>query len=126
VVVMTIAYGRFSITRARRVALEESWFLRFELRPELARPMGWFPWAPIDAWLERSVPDDRVVNARQVYPVSSRRAAVLLGTHVETVRRHRERGWITERQADRFAIALGLHPLILWPDFYDELAVPAA
>jgi hypothetical protein len=42
--------------------------------------------------------------------------------HVErrTVSRHRAAGWLTPWTADRYAVALGLHPAVVWPNWYDE------
>jgi hypothetical protein len=68
----------------------------------LTRP-GVFPFGPVDA---------------QVAHLSSRDVAELIGCESSCVR-HWRRGarLLTVAKADAFACALGLHPLLLWPDF---------
>lgn len=42
-----------------------------------------------------------------------------IGIHAETVHRARDRGWLTLDMADRIAVALGLHPILVWPGEYE-------
>lgn len=49
------------------------------------------------------------------------RASRVLGVSRSTIHRWR-RGGLTCRTADRVAIALNLHPAILWPDWLDDVS----
>lgn len=45
--------------------------------------------------------------------------AVLLGCSVDNVQRWVRQGWLSDRSADRVAIALGRHPSFFWPAWFD-------
>ena len=43
--------------------------------------------------------------------------AAAVGVEIRTMWRWRSAGYLTELQADRAAIALGVHPTAIWPDW---------
>jgi hypothetical protein len=108
----------------RAAALLEAHALRAEHRATLAAGRR-FPWQPVEAFLRGSVrpeigPDGHLVA------FTDRLLAQHLKVHGQTVGRWRRAGWLSERQADEIAVALGLNPLNLWPDYYEPEAVSAA
>ena len=66
------------------------------------------PWAPLD----RQLPD------------SARDAAEILGITRRSVVRYRTTGAFPAEHADAFAVAVGLHPLNLWPEWVGPIASP--
>ena len=80
------------------------------------------PIEPLEAWFEAHHPCDneRAHSAEQHHGrVSGARLAGLLGVKPATVRMWRQRGGIPLYSADRAAVALGVHPCELWPDWWD-------
>jgi lambda repressor-like predicted transcriptional regulator len=47
-----------------------------------------------------------------------RAMATVAGVSRRTLYRWRSGARVSERHADRCAVALGLHPLLIWPDFH--------
>ncbi len=45
--------------------------------------------------------------------------AVALGTSRQQVRRWQAGGRLQEETADRAAVALGLHPVMIWPEWWE-------
>lgn len=66
---------------------------------------GRFPFSPVESFVAH---------------LSSQEIADLIGCERSSVR-HWRRGtrMLTVWKADEFACALGLHPLLLWPDFME-------
>jgi hypothetical protein len=60
----------------------------------------------------------QAVLAVQERPVTGERVAEVLGTSLRQVRRWQAGARLQEETADRAAVALGLHPVMLWPDWY--------
>jgi hypothetical protein len=61
------------------------------------------------------------LSAREGYPVSDYRAAQLCGVFRNRLVDWRKNG-IAWSSADRVCVeVLGSHPLLLWPDFYDDI-----
>lgn len=85
------------MTTRRKKALSKSWTLR---RQAAAR---------------RRYPLDPVLD--HVGVTGLRPLARVLGTDATTVRWWRDHG-LTRDGADRVAVALGLHPMNVWPDYY--------
>jgi len=50
--------------------------------------------------------------------VEDRRVALAVRVSIRTVTRWRAAGGLSERQADRAACALGLHPAEIWPSWF--------
>jgi hypothetical protein len=107
----------------RATALEESRALRAELRATLAYDRRW-PWEPVEKYLRSVVrPDDK---GGQYLEATCTLYGTWLGLHSLTVRKMRADGDLSSGQADMVATRLGLHPLNLWPDFYDPEPSEAA
>lgn len=51
--------------------------------------------------------------------VEDRRVALAVRVSIRTVTRWRAAGGLSERQADRAACALGLHPAEIWPSWFN-------
>lgn len=82
-----------------------------------------FPFAPVQRELEHRF---QALDCRdnQGHPFTvpagdAVRAGELLGASRELVGRWRNGLLLTDIDADRCAVRLGLHPIDLWPDFYD-------
>lgn len=80
------------------------------MSPPGPKPMRRFPVEPL---LERADCPNLVQLAHR------------LGVHRQQVAQYRSRG-LSERQADRVAIALGFHPIEIWPDYWDDVLDEAA
>ena len=52
--------------------------------------------------------------------VSLRELGVRVGVTVDTVRKWAHRDRVPDLRADALAVALGLHPSLLWPEWWDE------
>lgn len=57
-------------------------------------------------------------NAILRTPTSVHRLAELMGCHTRTVCRIITAGEVSIRLADRYAVALGSHPALIWPDWW--------
>ena len=66
----------------------------------------------------RLVPTSADEHRRGAPVRSARQIADYLGVSTRRVYRWRREG-IRYYDADRVALALGLHPLLVWPDYYD-------
>lgn len=53
-------------------------------------------------------------------PVSVGELACLLGCSPRTVTRWRAAGRLCAFDADRYAVRLGLHPCLIWPDWFTD------
>lgn len=88
--------------------------------------MGHWPWQPVENILVRRL-GPPVVVGDTLAPSHIRREgatdglmAEMLGCHRRQVWEWRHRGSLTTLWADRAAIALGLHPALIWTDWYSE------
>lgn len=57
--------------------------------------------------------------------VTNGRVAALVGVSVDAILKHRRRG-VTAEVGDRFAVALGTHPLMVWGDAWLDLGAAVA
>lgn len=79
------------------------------------RPQRRFPTAPLETWLAV-----RGVAATEQHPQGSQRGlARFLGVDPGQWQRWRSEG-VPTFAADRLACRAGLHPSLLWPDWFDE------
>ena len=68
----------------------------------------------------RTKPRYHTIELIPLLPENRKRAAELLGVSRETINRwHNPKTTISEHQADRYAIRLGLHPGNIWPNWFD-------
>lgn len=88
--------------------------------------MGRWAWQPFEDILVRRL-GAPVVLGDTLAPAHIRREgatagliAEVLGCHVRQVWEWRRRGSLTTLWADRAAIALGLHPALIWDGWYSE------
>lgn len=65
------------------------------------------PYAPLGEWLHTLGFD------------LDRDAARALGTDRTQIVRWRSRGWVGHISADAAAVALGTHPALIWPEWFD-------
>lgn len=86
---------------------------------------GFLPFDALERWILTNDPPQRVDRSRHANTkctvamlTPAAYAAERLGVHRAVVHRWRRRG-MTIRDADRVAIALGTHPMLIWPDFHD-------
>lgn len=68
---------------------------------------------------QRRFPLDAALNFNRI---TNRDAANLLECSRQTIIRYKHHG-IPMFTADKLAIRLNLHPVCIWPDFYDDLEV---
>jgi hypothetical protein len=76
------------------------------------------PWEPVEEWAVRVGEAPGRNNSRR--PLSLNHLAERVGVHHRQVLRWRDQG-LNVYAADRVAVAMGLHPLLLWPDFHADL-----
>lgn len=93
------------------------------MTPPRQRP---FPFGPVQRELERRFDvmhctDDSGAHY-EVAAGDAHRSAELLGVNRKLIGRWRNGQGLTEVDADHCAIALGLHPIDLWPDWHDICA----
>lgn len=85
------------------------------------RALGRFPFAPVQRELEDRF--ELITDPDRSYQFldagDNGRASTLLGYDRRTIGQWRNGRLLTVTAADRCAIALGLHPLDLWPDWDD-------
>jgi hypothetical protein len=85
-----------------------------------------FPFAPLDAlFLERLGPPVQIGNpegrgAHHSEGATDKAIGAALGIRDYQVRTLRRRGWLTSTQADHAAVALGLHPALVWDGWYAD------
>jgi transcriptional regulator with XRE-family HTH domain len=86
---------------------------------------------PVLRQVDLTLPDLRPVHWRHTnqhregssaHTVRDAQRAEALGVSDRTVQRWLHGGRLTARTADRVAAALGLHPALLWPEWYDQPA----
>lgn len=110
--------------RAARSAYRRDYTARTGKTPDRRR----FPWQPLEDLLRARLGPAVVAAGTDgggIAPMegaTDRAMADTLGVGQSTVREWRRRGAITSRQADRAAITLGLHPALIWDDWYSEAA----
>lgn len=76
---------------------------------------------PLDPLIERAEAMWRPGEGHsdpQNEPTRAGKLASALGISVDTVRRQENQG-LTERRADQWAVTLGTHPALLWPEWYE-------
>lgn len=76
---------------------------------------------PLDPLIERAEAMWRPSEGHsdpQNEPTRAGKLASALGISVEAVRRRLDAG-ATERVADQWAVTLGTHPALLWPEWYE-------
>lgn len=56
-------------------------------------------------------------------PITDVQLARIIGVSRSTIRAARERNTLEWWAADRWATRVGVHPLLLWPSFYDHVSV---
>lgn len=82
---------------------------------------GYFPFAPVQRELEDRF--ERISDQRRpgqfIEAGDAHRSSTLLGYDRKRIGEWRNGKLLTVDAADRCAIALGLHPLDLWPDWND-------
>lgn len=82
-----------------------------------AADLTW-PVDPVDETLRgRLGPQD---PRRPLTGYSSSNAAAVLGLHERTWQRYRSAGHVSDKIADRLACALNLHPVDLWPEWWER------
>jgi hypothetical protein len=117
----------FDVRVWRAEALDVSRMLREELRDRVSARRR-FSWSAVEDYLRATVEPYEGENGRFVVPGLAT-FAPMIGVDRRTLYGYRETG-LSADQADRVAVALGLHPLNLWPDFYEpaseDRAVTAA
>jgi len=67
----------------------------------------YFPFSPLDEFLEP-------------YGPSSSSKGEAIGITGNAYRKHRRKNKMTWYTADKFAIALGVHPVLIWDDWYSK------
>lgn len=77
------------------------------------RSYGAFPAQPLLAIAARLIQEDGNDDERTLGAMAAQ-----IGVSVQTIHRWRSHG-MTITAADRAAVALGLHPLLVWPEFLD-------
>lgn len=94
----------------------------------MARNCGRFDPGPVLRHLELSVPPpagkfneagNRTSLRLDARPID-RDIAVVIGVTTRTIQRWRHGALLTISQADRIACRLGLHPALLWSEWYSE------
>lgn len=82
--------------------------------------------APLVEWLaERECPGiEFTQNGRSDLAVPAGWIAWRVGVHKATAYRWMRAGHLSIDHADRAAIALGVHPVLIWPEFYDVAVDP--
>jgi hypothetical protein len=85
-------------------------------------PARSFPIAPLLDWVylthEGSNEHAQTTGFRR--SISDVEISAMLGCNRATLGRLRVEGWIDMYTADRWAVRLGLHPLLIWPDFHGD------
>lgn len=78
------------------------------------------PIGPLLSWIESAHQGTNEAAAQNQFTrhITDSEIALMLGAARGTVSSCRQRGWINHRTADQWAVALGLHPLLIWPDFH--------
>lgn len=82
----------------------------------------WFAWAPLEAEVVRRLGGPGARNQGSKSPDGWRDEdiAAALGCNLATLRRRRLRKRMTWPAADRYAVAAGLHPASVWPEWFEE------
>lgn len=76
--------------------------------------------APLLAYVQRCWPDESE-NPNQWGTISLGKLGEIIGFSRAVAYRWGREGGIPSRTADAAACRLGLHPLEIWPDFYDDI-----
>lgn len=76
-----------------------------------------WPWENLEAYIDAIFEpfDPDVLGSRS--PISQ--FADRVGVSSNTAYQWRKKGWLSDRAADRVATALQIHPLQIWPDWFD-------
>lgn len=87
--------------------------------------MGAWPWEPLERLLTlrlgaRTVVSTDSGNRQAVDGATVPAIAALLGCHRRQVERWKASGTLTTLWADRAAVALGLHPALVWDGWYAD------
>lgn len=84
-------------------------------------PPGRLPFDALEAWLSaREVPPfERTVNGCSWGATPDRWISFRCDVSDTTASRWRARNWLSVRDADQAALALGVHPVLIWPEFGD-------
>jgi hypothetical protein len=89
-------------------------------------PVQRWPWQPVEDLLTRRLGEPIVVGDTTAASRIRREGATagliaeVLGCHARQVWEWRHRGSLTTLWADRAAVALGLHPALIWDGWYSE------
>jgi hypothetical protein len=96
------------------------------MEPTLTRHLHHLPFADLEAYITiYHGPDDEIVKGDAAQPDGRRQtdARIARFTLVEryTVLRWRKQGLLSNVQADRAAIGLGVNPACIWPQWGDDI-----
>ena len=79
----------------------------------------WYAWDVLEAEVIRTLGGHAAHAHGASDGWSDHDIATTLGCTVAAVRKRRERRVMTDVTADRYAVAAGLHPASVWPEWFD-------
>lgn len=83
-----------------------------------------FPWQPLERLLVSRLDLPYGQAHGSACGWTDRTLADIIDCHQSQIARWRREG-LTERAADRVAVAIGEHPALIWPDWYETSAPPS-